>query len=457
MKSKLATPSRTATPNTSKQSRGRPSKGQLIYASYGWGARIVTIVDGEKVRTMVRLGTTSKAAAKRKLERLLAEPSAALASMKDIAARPETYAELADRVAATRTKEGVADVAAEVTREKLWILPEIGQMALVAITPEHIAAIYEGARAAGRSQSTLRHLRAVLRSRFAIAVNSGLASNPLDRVRIPKVKIDRRERAVLTDDELATYLGWEHPQEKHRLAVLERQTMSAIARMFGGVRTGDLHSMSWAHFDSAEGSFTWGMALRKKTARPQKIEIPDMLRPILRDWWERQGRPTSGLVFPALRGKRAGEGIKIGVSHAAGLRRDLSRALGIEAWNAAEGKFEKPRAMTEREHELLKATEFTRPVDFHSWRRRFVQALADMGMNAQQAQKLAGHADLSAHERYLRTTSKTLVIPAAALPAFKVTSQIACLNDPADLVFSGRAPQDSNLRPLDSKSSALSS
>jgi hypothetical protein len=60
-------------------------------------------------------------------------------------------------------------------------------------------------------------------------------------------------------------------------------------------------------------------------------------------------------------------------------------------------------------------------VDFHFWRRRFVQALADAGMSAQQAQKLAGHADLSAHERYLRTTSKTLVIPEAALPQLGVS------------------------------------
>ena len=30
-----------------------------------------------------------------------------------------------------------------------------------------------------------------------------------------------------------------------------------------------------------------GWAARKKTQRPQRLEIPPMLRPILRDWWER--------------------------------------------------------------------------------------------------------------------------------------------------------------------------
>jgi integrase len=341
--------------------------------------------------------------------------------MKLQAARAETYAELAERVAASRTAEGIVDAHSESTRERLWILPEIGHLPLAEVTPEHIAGVYDTVRAAGRSQSSLRHVRAILRSRFEVAMSCGLASNPLDRVRVPKVKIDRRERAVLTDDELVRYLGWQHPQEHHRLAVLERQTMSALARMFGGLRTGDLHSMTWEHFDAKDSGFTWGMALRRKTARPQRIEVPAMLRPILVDWWQRQGKPTRGLLFPALRGKRAGEGTKTGVSHAEGLRRDLARCFGVEAFDRKTAKWErvKDRKLTNRERELLEETEFTRPVEFHSWRRRFVQALADMGMSAQQAQKLAGHADLSAHERYLRTTSKTLVIPVGALPAIE--------------------------------------
>jgi hypothetical protein len=113
---------------------------------------------------------------------------------------------------------------------------------------------------------------------------------------------------------------------------------------------------------------------------------------------------------------------------------DLARCFGLETWNAATSTFEatEDRTMTDRERELLEETEFTRPVDFHSWRRRFVQALADMGMNAQQAQKLAGHADLSAHERYLRTTSKTLVIPEAALPQLEVSWQPATIALPSD-------------------------
>jgi hypothetical protein len=46
----------------------------------------------------------------------------------------------------------------------------------------------------------------------------------------------------------------------------------------------------------------------------------------------------------------------------------------------------------------------TKPVDFHSWRRGYVQGLATADVNAQQAAALAGNADLGAHTRYLANT-----------------------------------------------------
>ncbi len=191
--------------------------------------------------------------------------------------------------------------------------------------------------------------------------------------------------------------------------------------------------MTWEHFDASEKGFTRGKALRRKTKKPQWITVPDMLRPILLDWWERHGRPTTGLMFPCLRGKEAGKGEKTGVSHAAAMRRDLARYFGLETLNG-EGKWEPTtdREKTDRERELLEETDVTRPVDFHGWRRRFVQALADTGMSSQQAQVLAGHASLSAHERYLRNSTKTLTIPAAALPQLGVSWQSATIRSPSD-------------------------
>src|SRR5690606_21011630 len=137
-----------------------------------------------------------------------------------------------------------------------------------------------------------------------------------------------------------------------------------------------------------------GYALRKKTARPQLLEIPEMLRPVLRDWWERHDRPTSGPVFPILKGQRAGQE-KGRNNAAAALRRDLSRAFGIEVMVKTpivkkDGKrdtrttWKIARMMTERELELLEASEMTKPVDFHSFRRAYKQALVNANVDIQQ-------------------------------------------------------------------------
>jgi len=111
--------------------------------------------------------------------------------------------------------------------------------------------------------------------------------NPASEAEIPKFsKGTTTHRETLTDEELVKYLAWEHPHKSHKMAVLERQTMSCIARMFGGLRTGDLDALRWESLETAGGAFTRGWAPRQKTGTPQALEIPGMLRPIIRDWWE---------------------------------------------------------------------------------------------------------------------------------------------------------------------------
>jgi hypothetical protein len=79
------------------------------------------------------------------------------------------------------------------------------------------------------------------------------------------------------------------------------------------------------------------------------------------------------------------------------------------------------RGLTPRQRELFEETEFTKPVDFHSFRRAFKQALADAGVELQTAMALSGGSDAKAHRRYLNNTSKMRRIPAAALPSFSIS------------------------------------
>jgi hypothetical protein len=137
---------------------------------------------------------------------------------------------------------------------------------------------------------------------------------------------------------------------------------------------------------------------------------------------------VDGLIFPSRRGERAGKE-KRKVSHAAALREDLRRAFGIvrpiaKTITCSNGRqmtkteWELAREMTPRERELLEPGAYTKPVDWHSCRRAYTQALADAGATAQQATALAGHASLSAHARYL-ARSGALQAPPGSMPVWE--------------------------------------
>jgi hypothetical protein len=104
-----------------------------------------------------------------------------------------------------------------------------------------------------------------------------------------------------------------------------------------------------------------------------------------------------------------------------GLRRDLQRVFGLEEWQEKGFTWKRAeRKLTARERELFEDTPFTRPVDFHSWRRAYSQALAVANVSSQQAQALAGHASLDAHSRYLNNTAKMRAAPLDELPKILV-------------------------------------
>ena len=62
----------------------------------------------------------------------------------------------------------------------------------------------------------------------------------------------------------------------------------------------------------------------------------------------------------------------------------------------------------------------TLPVDFHSWRRAYCQALADAGVNAQLAKTLAGHATEGEHQCYLQSSNKARALPEQARPRVRL-------------------------------------
>ncbi|MCP4674137.1 MAG: tyrosine-type recombinase/integrase [Deltaproteobacteria bacterium] len=320
---------------------------------------------------------------------------------------------MAERINAERLADGVKAARDEISRLKRYVLTQIGKMEVTKVTVEDLNATLDFAKSQGLSRQTVKHIRQDLRTIFKTIRREGvIKSSPADYCEMPRFrKTEKRERAVLSDVECKIYLNYDPPVENkrdriYRVNVQERQVMSAVARTLGGARTGDVHALDWKDFERDETGFLQVWLKRRKTRVPQLLGICKILRTILEPWWILQGKPTTGPVFPTRKGNRAGEK-KGRVTHARSLRRDLQRAF-LQA--SAKGVQDAPEKGSRRWSELFEETSHTRPVDYHSFRRAFIQALADAGVPAQQAMVLAGHGH-GVHDRYMQNPNKVIFAP----------------------------------------------
>ncbi len=400
----------------------RPRKGTLIWReTKGWCARVTMEVEGETIRRMVELGTRDKAVARRKLARLLAEPSA-----------PRT----GEEVASVRAEESVSDYAEAWldgregrtgygrTERQLfrdYWQAEIGPMALGAVRPADIRNVLKDC-AEGRTLSqrgerltaeTMRRIRGVIFRLFKAAMKDEIVTrNPAEVVSVSDVagEDEKKDRAILTDDEIRLLLA-------SPVVDLEMKMLVLLSRSIGGMRTGDLNTLDWSAFGPGFATCKVPRRKTRKRRKAQELDVPAQVRPFLVAWWEHHGRPSTGLVFPVRKGKRAGEAKVYGTSYAFRLRRDLRRALGVEWWDAEAERWQrKPEAeYSARERELFVGTDDTLPVDMHSCRRAYATALAHAGAQAPQLQALGGWSDPKVAQGYVRAATIRSA-PPAALP-----------------------------------------
>ena len=170
--------------------------------------------------------------------------------------------------------------------------------------------------------------------------------------------------------------------------------MGLVSRVFGGMRTSDLHAWRWEHIDTT----AWKTAKirRPKVRGLTLIELPTPLLPWLQLWWRETGSRKAGPVFPVGRGERAAEHR----GHT-GYARQLRSALLAAGVTRAE---------------LHADDTETKRVDFHSFRRAFTTALMDADVVAQKAMKLAGHTKMETHMRYVDRI-RALKTPDAVVPS----------------------------------------
>jgi integrase len=158
------------------------------------------------------------------------------------------------------------------------VYPEIGHLALTSIKAPDVRGVLDACVKKGLRKGTLIHVRGVMYRVMKAAWRDDLVpGNVVEKVEIPKLREPKKERAILTDDEVARYLACPNVD-------LELRLMSLASRVEGGMRLGDVNRWDWAMIDRVH--FAECIVPRAKTNRPQHLAMPAVLGTVLRDRWQ---------------------------------------------------------------------------------------------------------------------------------------------------------------------------
>jgi integrase len=309
------------------------------------------------------------------------------------------------REAVTEWRETPAAKALKTLREREQMLkrdllayPAIAGMPARLFQKRELRAVLGKAAERGLGRSSLSNIKQAIRQVFEMLEEREQieAVDWMGKVKLPSSRVETRDRAILTDEEFIQYVT-------SSIALVDK-VMACTSRTFGGMRTSDLHAWNWSHIDTV--NWVDAHCPRPKTERHgvdnRKVELTDIHVRFLKEYWLLKGKPAAGAVFGLERpgkksAKKGDKKASRGISYAKRLRRNLAKA-----------------GITRRE--LFEPTDFTLPVDFHSFRRAFCTALATSGVNEQNAMALAGHRQSSTHKRYVKM-AKRLSMPASAVPS----------------------------------------
>lgn len=365
------------------------------YAWRGW-----VIENGLVVRREFKTGETLDTLAMARAERII-YGGAAPAKAKEV----ETFRLAAERIVARQGDEGMASAKKRRSRFERWIFPVFGHLRIDGVEPQHLREMLARAMKAGRSKSTLDHLRDDCSSILGELWRDGaLAENVALKVQLPKgAKEDKRPRVVPSDAEVLQLLSYRGFPELHVAIICSRE--------IGGQRTSDLLvGADWANIDTTHWT-TWRVH-RPKTDTWDEHSISAFAARVLESWWHSLGRPASGPVFPVRRGKRQGQR-KSGDNSWAKVTREAFWRAGVR--RPLPG-YELAKTDTERRKlcAMQVDTAVSRKVEFHSTRRAYITALRRVNVDPSLSMKLAGHTEWRTHMRY-DERGKVLVPPNEAL------------------------------------------
>jgi integrase len=417
----------------------RARTGTLILKAAGYFARVRVSVNADdgtplrgedgkpkRERRWFDLDTKDAMLARRKLAKLikLLDEGRVEAVAREAIQRPVTCAEYRTETFIPRRKIlGIRMVPEEEINLTKHIMPLLGPITVPDVKRNHIREILDAAAMKGLGKGTVGHIRRLLVRFFNAAIDDGIIDvNPCNGVKVPPMKDDLRQRVILTDEEI-----WEFLDSKHERVSFEMKMLAAVARTEGGARTVELNRWDWSSIDRLH--FAGCVLPRGKGGAPQALEVPEVLRPALGEWWKRQDCPAAGPVFPVRRGKRRGGFKEVRGSSYAGALRHMLLLAGVRRHACTRPQGADPVKRDEaccsnmNGDPLFRPTPTSKPVDFHSFRRAFVTALATAGVNEQHAMRVTGHTDSRTHRKYTMDTAAMRAIPVAAVPRLPALSQ----------------------------------
>lgn len=356
----------------------RPRKGELIWrkASNSWSARYY---DATGKRRCTSLETDNAAVAKQRLAALLDGATPAAVAVPGA----ETFEAAAVRIVPAAVRD-------RWQRLRRWAVPAIGPLPVDRIGKSHVRSALKAAASDGAARGTVLKLRSDISAVLSeLVADDILAVNHALDVKIPDAAVDTRKRAIPTDGEFELFTA--------SCTDVELRTAAILSRCVGGLRTSDLHELTWRDCDLEAATLT---VRRPKTGSEDVHELPPEVVAVLTAWHGATGKPSDGPIFP-VPGTRQRKRDR-GISYAERFRMAL---------------FEAGATRNELHHD----TDTSRRCDFHSLRRQYATALATAGVNTMQAMALAGHRNASTHARYVAQAT-LLRTPSAALPTVRALS-----------------------------------
>ena len=139
---------------------------------------------------------------------------------------------------------------------RLHVVPEIGNLRLVRLSPQHLQRLYASRLEAGLSPPSVVQLHAVLRRALGQAARWGLvARNVVSLVTPPR--LERREMATLSPDQVRSLL---------EAAAGDRLAALYVLAITTGLRQGEILALRWRDVDLDDGRTLQVRATLQRTA-----------------------------------------------------------------------------------------------------------------------------------------------------------------------------------------------